>query len=122
LRAAAERVIVRQTERLQLSVTDEHGKLVANVEVDPQCPFARAPGEPPGFVFGTFSAGPGFPRIRGLLDTFTAVYETGNVAAAAALHDEIDRINMVATGEDGQAYRVFNVYFQQGGNLFTAAR
>ena len=107
---------------MQLSVTDQGGVLVAYVNVHPDCPFAREPGEPPGFVFGTFTRGPGFADVQTRLHTFNQVYATGNVAEAASLHEDIDRLNLIATDENGLSYRVFNVYFEQGGNLFAAVR
>ena len=107
---------------MKLSVTNDRGLLVADVEVDPDCPFAREPGDAPGFVSGTFTAGPAFVHIQTQLDAFNKVYATGNLAKAASLHEEIDQMNMVARDEDGQTYRVFNVYFQQGGTLFAAVR
>src|SRR6478752_5173256 len=107
---------------MKLWVRDDRGALIADVDVQPDCPFAREPGEASGFVFGTFTMGPAFADVQARLDVFNWVYATGNLAEASALHEEIDGMNMVAIDHRGQVYSVFNVYFVQGGHLFSAIR
>src|SRR5688572_24647067 len=105
---------------MRLTVTFPDGALVADVVVEPDCPFAREPGEPPGFVVGNFAAGPAFPRVRDMLDVFNSVFASGDLVRASELHEQMDRLGLIATGLDGQVFQVSVVYFQAGGLLFAA--
>jgi hypothetical protein len=111
-------VILAEVTRMKLLVRMPDGELVAEVLVDPDCPFGRSPAD--SFVIGQFVPGPAFPRLRKHLDAFHAEYDTGDSAAASALHEEIDRLGLVAVDEHGKAYRIWNVVFQQKGLLFCA--
>ena len=66
--------------------------------------------------------GPAFPSIKAALETFQAAYDSGDLARAASLHEDIDRLNLTAIDSTGREHRVFNVYFQKGGLLFAAFR
>lgn len=104
-----------------LTVTDEHGVIVAEVETD--SPFDHAAdGSLLAHIVGDFVAGPGFARVRSMLDRFHDAYERGDVQAASHLHDAIDRIGMRATDLNGIQHDVSVVYFQQGALLFTVSR
>src|SRR5687767_14581377 len=103
---------------MKLLVRMPDGDLVAEVQVDPDCPFAKSTAD--SVVIGQFVSGPAFRRLRRHLDAFHAEYNTGDSAAASALHEEIDQLGLVAVDEHGQAYRIWNVVFQQNGLLFCA--
>lgn len=104
---------------MHLSVRFPDGGLVAEVEARSDCPFAEDPATG-SFVLGSFTQGPAFPRLRVKLDAFLAVFDTDSLAYASALHEEIDRLGLVATDPAGRTYRVWNVLFQEGGLLFQA--
>lgn len=72
------------------------------------------------FVVGSFVAGPAFQSVREKLDAFLAVFETGNISEASDLHDELDRLGLVATDSSGSTYQLSNINFQEGGLLFNA--
>ena len=104
---------------MHLTVTDENGSLVANVETESA--FDRAPdGSAFSHVSGHFEPGPAFARVRLMIDRFENAYAAGNLERAAVLHEEIDRLGLRATDSDREEYRVFNVYFQQDALLFAA--
>jgi hypothetical protein len=105
---------------MRLDVTDSTGVLVATVAVDETCPFARDSGNGPGFVTGELEAGPAFPGVKPILDRFNEAYDSGDLARAAAIHETIDQLELVATDQFGRQYRVFNVYFHDRGLLFAA--
>jgi hypothetical protein len=69
---------------------------------------------------GSFTPGPGFPRLRARLDAFLALFEGGDLAGASGLHEEIDDLGLRAVDSLGRTYRVWNVNFQEGGLLFQA--
>jgi hypothetical protein len=92
---------------------------VADVRAEPSCPFAQDP-QSGSFVMGSFAPGPEFPRLRVRLDAFLAVYDSGDLAGASALHEEIDDLGLRAVDSLGRTYRVWNVNFQEGGLLFNA--
>jgi hypothetical protein len=94
--------------------------MVAEVQVDPDCPFTARPGDLPDFVMGSFTAGEAFGSLRTMLDAFEAVYVTGDREKAGTLHEEIDRLGLIAVDDVGRRYRVSNVYFSRHGLLFSA--
>jgi hypothetical protein len=104
---------------MRLSVRFPDGELVAEVQAEPECPFAQDP-ESGSFVLGLFTPGSAFSRIRVDLDAFLAAFDTGDLSLASRLHEEIDSLGLVATDSAGRAYRVWNVLFQEGGLLFQA--
>lgn len=132
VRAAAEPHAVGQTmtgydpqdrpDAIVLTVRDSVGGVVANVRAAPDCPFATNPGEPPGFVIGSYTPGPEFAPIGEMLAKFRAIYSLDDTDAAIAAHNEINALNLSATDALGNVYCVFNVYFQSGGLLFAAVR
>jgi hypothetical protein len=66
---------------MRLTVIDEHGSLVAHVETESS--FHEAPdGSAFAHVTGTFEPGPGFVRIRSMIDAFDEVYRTGDLKRA----------------------------------------
>lgn len=69
---------------------------------------------------GSFKPGPAFPRVGEKVDTFLAAFETGSIADASGLHDELGRLGLVATNSSGSTYKVWNINFQAGGLLFNA--
>jgi hypothetical protein len=109
-----------ETNTMELRVTDARGALVATVDVAPDCPFARAPGEPPGFVLGTFRCGPAFGALDAILERIRRAFASGDPIAAATLQDGVDELGLTATDDSGQKFRVFNVCFQENGLLFAA--
>jgi hypothetical protein len=105
----------------QLTVKDETGSVVADVEVDPIGKFHRTEsGAVFAHVLGRFVPGAGYARIRAMLDEFQAAYDARDEPLAVALHERIDRLGLTATDPEGTTYHVFNVYFQQGALLFAA--
>jgi hypothetical protein len=109
----------RADQLVHLTVTDENGQVVA--EVDTGSDFDPAP-DGPCFVpvIGHFERGPAFPRVQAMLDRFTEVYQTGNLERAHAVHEELDRLGLRAKNSDGRVYQVCVIYFQQDALLFTA--
>ena len=105
---------------MALTVRDAAGNIVALVDVAPDCPFAIHPGEPPGFVLGTFAPSPAMPHVKGMLDQFDASNTRDTFAAAVAMHEQLDVIGLTATDSAGRTYRVVNVHFQSGGLFFAA--
>jgi hypothetical protein len=102
----------------RLTVREPGGTIVAEVEIDPSCA-----AEPELLhVFGRFSPGPGFARVKLLLDEFEALYGKGDLAGAAEAHERIDRLQLTATSTAGVEYAVFNVYFPDAGLLFTVSK
>jgi hypothetical protein len=95
------------------------GSVVALVDAAEDCPFVRDP-QTGSFVLGTFTPGVAYPRLRPQLDAFLAVYGTGNLARAAAMHEELDRLALVASDAGGRSYELWNIVFQDGGLLFNA--
>ena len=93
--------------------------VVALVEADEDCPFARDP-RTGSFVTGTFTPDVAFPRLRQQLDAFLVVYRTGDLARASGLHEELDRLGLLATDISGRSYELWNIVFQDGGLLFNA--
>jgi hypothetical protein len=106
---------------MRLIVSDAAGGHVAEVSVASDCPFAKNPGELPGFVLGELTTGPGFSTVLAILDRFDRIYGTGDLEAAA-VHRELDSIGLLATDDRGTRYRIHNVYLQRGGLLFCAVR
>lgn len=102
-----------------LCVRFPDGQLVAEVQADPSCPFAQDP-QSGSFVLGSFKAGPAFPMLRARLDEFLAVFNTGDLPTASAVHEQIDGLGLRAVDPSGTMYRVWNVNFQEGGLLFNA--
>jgi hypothetical protein len=102
---------------MRLLVKYPDGELVAEVLVHHD--FDWDPGGA-GFVSGDFVEGPAFLRLRRMLDAFLAAYNTGDLQRASQLHEEIDRLGLVAIDPSGKSYRVSNVNFQRGGLLFSA--
>lgn len=114
-----------------VAVRDQNGNVIAEGwidfvnagEVETDSPFDHAAdGSLLAHIVGDFVAGPGFARVRSMLDRFHDAYERGDVQAASHLHDAIDRIGMRATDLNGIQYDVSVVYFQQGALLFTVSR
>jgi hypothetical protein len=104
---------------MDLDVRFPDGGLVASVCAEPSCPFAQDPMRG-SFVMGAFTPGPDFQRLRPHLEAFLSLFDSGDLARAADLHDEIDRLDLRATDSLGRTYRVRNVVFQIGGLLFQA--
>jgi hypothetical protein len=106
---------------MKLVVTDGSGQLVGEVSPDPSCFPCNANGAEVGHVYGDFVAGPGFERIRKILDRFYPAYESGDLDQARSIHDEIDRIGLVAEDSDGRRYFVCNLYQQDRRLMFFAS-
>lgn len=104
---------------MHLTVTDEHGSLVASVATESALDIV-SDGSAFAHVIGHFEPGAGFARIRAMLDRFDEAYVTGNLERAFVVHEEIDRLGLRATDADGNVYAVFNVHFQQDALLFAA--
>jgi hypothetical protein len=106
---------------MQLTVIDELGSLVAEVETESE--FHESPdGSAFAHVFGHFRTGPGFARVRSMLDRFLEIYAAGDFEGSLKAHVEIDHLGMTAVDSQGRTYSVYNVYFQDGGPLFAASR
>jgi hypothetical protein len=103
---------------MRLLVSYPDGELVAEVAVRHDSHW-----DPDGlsFILGEFAEGPGFARLRPMLDAFLATFNSGDLERAYELHEEIDRLGLVATDPAGKSYRLTNVIFQRGGLLFNAA-
>lgn len=100
---------------------DEMGALVA--EVDSESPVHESPdGSAFAHVMGHFKPGPGFARVRGMLDRFYEIYTAGDFEGSLKAHAQIDHLGMTAVDPQGRTYSVYNVYFQDGGPLFAASR
>jgi hypothetical protein len=106
---------------MNLTVTDEHGVVVAGVDTASLL-HPTSDGSVFAHVVGRFEPGPGFARIRSMLERFDKVYRTGDLERASAVHQEIDRLEMQATDSQGNRYHVFNVYLQQDALLFAISR
>lgn len=103
---------------MALTVRDQEGLVVANVRVDPAHPLTRDTVH----VVGSFTAGPGFGRVKSMIEEFENVYASEDLERAQASHELIDRMMLVATDEDGTTYKVSSVYFRDNGLLFSVAR
>src|SRR5215510_685739 len=100
-----------------LTVRDQDGRIVAVVEVHER---ATEPDSP--HIWGQFTPGPGFAEVRAALSEFEKVYATGDLQRASEAHTRIDRMNLIATSDDGTRYSVYNVYFQESGLLFSVSK
>ena len=101
---------------MKLLITNPAGLVVADAEanLDPAADFAH--------LVATFTAGPGFDQVKKLLDEFERIYATGDLERAAAIHAQVDELGLVASGQDGARYVVFNVYCQKGALQFAVSR
>ena len=106
---------------MRLGVYDEDGVLVAEADLDPAHPLHECPdGSLFGHAIGRFTPGPGFDRIRPMLDAFKEVFEAGDAERALAMSDDVDARGFWAKDAAGRRFSLSNVQFNQGGLLFFA--
>jgi len=107
---------------MRLHLYDKNDVLVADADLDPAHPLHEAPdGSLAGHAIGRFTPGPGYNRLRPMLDAFKDVFRAGDTDRALAMSDEVDALGSWAEDSDGRRFRVSNVQLEQGGLLFFAS-
>ena len=106
---------------MKLTVFDENGVVVAEVETDPEPPLHEGEdGSAVGHVIGRYTAGPGFARIGAMIEAFRQVFAAGDAERALAMSNEVDRVGLWAKDPANRRFHLSNLHLQQGGLLFFA--
>jgi hypothetical protein len=121
LAPAAERPY-RWADEMRLSLYDKNDVRVADADLDPAHPLHEGlDGSLAGHAIGRFTPGPGYSRLRPMLDAFKDAFRAGDTGRALSMSDEVDGLGFRAEDPSGRRFRVSNVQLEQGGLLFFAS-